>query len=38
MPGIFTFEDQPAVCELAAAYQARLASLPGLDPVPGGCT
>jgi hypothetical protein len=30
----FTFEDQPAVCELAAAYQARLAGLPGLDPVP----
>jgi 2'-5' RNA ligase superfamily len=30
----FTFEDQPAVCELAAAYQARLAGLAGLDPVP----
>jgi 2'-5' RNA ligase len=30
----FTFEDQPAVGELAAAYQDRLAGLPGLDPVP----
>jgi 2'-5' RNA ligase len=30
----FTFGDQPAVCELAAAYQDRLAGLPGLDPVP----
>jgi hypothetical protein len=27
----FTFEDQPAVCELATAYQARLADLAGLD-------
>jgi 2'-5' RNA ligase len=30
----FTFEDQPAVQDLAARYQARLASLPGLDFVP----
>jgi len=30
----FTFGDQPAVCELAAACQARLAGLPGLDPAP----
>jgi hypothetical protein len=30
----FTFGDQPAVCELAAACQALLAGLPGLDPVP----
>jgi 2'-5' RNA ligase len=30
----FTFGDQPGVGELAAGYQARLAGLPGLDPVP----
>jgi hypothetical protein len=30
----FTFDDQPAVRDLAALYQARLAGLPGLDLVP----
>lgn len=30
----FTFGDQPAVRELAAACHGRLAGLPGLDPVP----
>lgn len=30
----FTFDDQPAVRDLAARYQARLDSLPGLDLVP----
>ena len=30
----FTFDDQPAVRDLAAAYQARLEGLPGLDLVP----
>jgi 2'-5' RNA ligase superfamily len=30
----FTFDGQPAVHDLAAAYQARLAPLPGLDLIP----
>jgi 2'-5' RNA ligase superfamily len=30
----FTFDDQQAVHDLAAAYQARLAALPGLDLIP----
>ena len=30
----FTFEGHPEVHDLAATYQARLAALPGLDPVP----
>ena len=30
----FTFDGQPAVHDLAAAYQARLAGLPDLDMIP----